>query len=1020
MSAFRQLQAHTGDLLFVARGPAFLALGLLVLLWIGISFHLQGEQLQAERGAILNSENLASAFEEHLSRSLNEIDRALKITRANYELDPDRFGFKDWLKTSQLFDDQTVQASIIGADGRIKQSTVDDPSAIGTDIGDREHFRVQVDAQSDELFISKPVRGRTTGKLSIQLSRRIANKDGSFAGVIVASLDPAYLARFYSSVDIGKYGFVRVLGTDGILRAAGGRSSLPLGANLFAGREFNPNKASGWYYTPSGLSDHIPRLVTFRAVRNYPLIITIGVSTQEVFSDVEANRRTYYLVALAVTLLVLTAAGFSIRWFLLRDRMAKDRQTQALRFDTVLRNMPLGVCMMDAQGCLAVCNEQFYRMYDLSADFVKPGTPFLELIRARKAAGTFAGDPQKFCRDVADQLNDGLLMKFSTPLEDGRIISVVNQPMKGGGWISIHEDTTEQTIAKKELEQTKTFLDSIIENVPAPIVVKSANTGTFILVNRAYEALVGVPRDHLIGKTVFDIFPADNAERISQTDRDAIHSKRPLTSEDHSLKTPRSGTRIISTNRLVVRDRDDKAEYLIIVIDDVTEKKKAYEKIAFMAHHDALTGLSNRAQFVEQLDRSLNNAPGSKQLAVHFLDLDLFKDVNDTLGHMIGDELLKVVAERLQGCIGASDTVARLGGDEFGIIQSAVEQPADMSLLADRIRTAIRAPYDLGGLNANVDVSIGIARAPSDGTTSAELIKRADLAVYRAKAEGRGAHRFFEPAMDAEMKARRRLENDLRAALINGDFRLFYQPIVSIASNGIVGFEALLRWPHPTLGLVPPSDFIPAAEETGLIVQLGEWVMRQACSDASHWPDNIKIAVNMSPTQFASQNLAQVVTSALATSHMAPDRLELEITEEVLLAHNNENIAVLNQLRQLGVQIVMDDFGTGYSSLNYLRSLPFDKIKIDRSFVRDLTDGDNLSFEIVRAVASLAAILKVPTTAEGIETEKQLQLVREAGCTQFQGYLFSTPKPFSEIIKLFPKLDRDVRYAAHKARLRRA
>ena len=988
-----------------------LGVTLIILLWTGVSFHLGGERREAERGAIQNSANLASAFEEHLSRSLNEIDRSLKIIRANYEQNPSAFDFKDWLKTSQLFDDQTVQASIIGADGRIKQSTVESRSAIGTDISDREHFRVHVQAQNDNLFISKPVIGRTTGKPSIQLTRRIVNKDGSFAGIIVASLDPSYLARFYSSVDLGRHGFVRVIGTDGILRAGGGGTSIPIGRDLSGGKEFKDyrNKPTGWYYSQSNLSDHIRRLVTYRAVRNYPLIITIGLSEGEVFAGVDANRRTYYLSAIAATLLILAAMGFGVRGRLLRNRMAKDREIQNLRFDTVLRNMPLGVCMVDSQERLAVCNEQYYRMYGVSADAVKPGTLFPDIIQHRKAAGTFNGDPEVFCRDVGEKVNDGLPIKFSTQLDDGRIVSVLIQPMKDGGWISIHEDATEQTIAKRESEQTKKFLDTIIENVPVAIVVKDIDSRKFVLVNRAYETLIGTARERLIGKTAFDVFSAKDAERIWESDSNAIRSNKQPIKNELPVETPANGSRIISTTRLVICDRAGESQYLITVIEDVTEKKKAYEKIAYMAHHDPLTGLPNRAQFAERLDEALNKASHRPQLAVLFLDLDLFKDVNDTLGHLVGDELLKEVAERLQKCVQAKDIVARLGGDEFAIVQNSVDQ-ADISMLAECIRSALKAPYDLGGLRAIVDVSIGIARSPNDGTTTAELIKRADLALYRAKSDGRGTYRLFEPEMDVIMKTRRKLEADLRDALVNGEFELFYQPIVAMKSNNIAGLEGLLRWHHPIRGMISPAEFIPAAEETGFIIPLGEWVIRQACSDASKWPDDIKIAVNLSPAQFASQNLVQVIVSALGASGVAPSRLELEITEEILLTHNKENLAVLNQLRQLGVQIVMDDFGTGYSSLNYLRSLPFDKIKIDRSFVNDLSDGNDLSLEIVRSVASLAHVLNVPTTAEGVDTEEQLRIVRSAGCTQFQGYLFGPPAPASEIVKLFPKLAK-TRYA---------
>ena len=379
--------------------------------------------------------------------------------------------------------------------------------------------------------------------------------------------------------------------------------------------------------------------------------------------------------------------------------------------------------------------------------------------------------------------------------------------------------------------------------------------------------------------------------------------------------------------------------------------------------------------------------------------MDHFKYVNDTLGHLAGDELLKAVADRLRGCVAETDVVARLGGDEFAIIHLELEGAEDAARLAERILATIKAPYQIGGLQATVDVSIGIARAPEGAIRSAELMKRADVALYRAKGDGRSVYRFFEPAMFAQVAARRALETDLRNGIARGEFQLLYQPVVNIETNRIVGLEGLLRWHHPDRGTISPAEFIPIAEETGLIVPLGEWVIRRACFDAASWPAEIKIAVNLSPAQFRNNDLAQVVINALAASGVAPHRLELEITEEMLLGHSGETLAVLEQLRMLGIKIVMDDFGTGYSSLNYLRLFPFDKIKIDRSF-NDLANGNELSLAIVQAVTRLAKVLEVPTTAEGIETKEQLELVRAAGCTEFQGYLFSKPRPVAEIIQL--------------------
>ena len=870
----------------VAQGSTLLSAMMIALVWAGVGFHLKVEYGDAERAAVQNSANLARAFEEHISRSLNEIDRSLKIIRSNYMLDPDGFNLRRWLNTSQLFDDQTLQVAIISPDGFIKQSNINSPTSVGTDLRDREHFTRFVNVDNDDLFISKPLIGRTTGKWSVQLAHRINSADGSFGGVVDASLDPNYLSRFYSSVDVGGDGYIRIVGTDGIIRAVGGHTSDALGkdlsrASLFTNLSKNP---MGWYYTESKVTDEIPRLVTYRSIKNYPLIVTIGLSTAELFSGVYAKQRWYNLIAIALTLVILGVNGFSVRGRLLREKMAEVLRLQNLRFNALLADMPLGVSMFDKSGCLAISNDRYFRMYRLPTGEIAPGTSLHEIIQRKKAGGTFLGDVDAFCDELAEQLDRGMLVRASADLDDGRVISSLSQPMEDGGWVSIHED--------------------------------------------------------------------------------------------------------------------------------ITDRKRAEEKIAYMAHHDPLTGLVNRARFADQLEELLASVDGGARLSVLFLDLDHFKFVNDTLGHLVGDELLKAVGERLRACVETMDIVARLGGDEFAIVHIEFEGAEDVSRLAERICSAIKVPYDLGGLQASVDVSIGIARAPTEAIRSAELMKRADVALYRAKGDGRSVYRFFEPGMFARIAARRALETDLRNGIARGEFQMFYQPVVNIEDNRIVGLEGLLRWHHPDRGTISPAEFIPVAEETGLIVPLGEWVIRQACSDAANWPSEIKIAVNLSPAQFRNHNLAQAVINALAASAVAPCRLELEITEEILLGQSRENLAVLEQLRKLGIQIVMDDFGIGYSSLNYLRLLPFDKIKIDRSFVNDLSNGNDLSLAIVQAVTRLARVLNVPTTAEGIETREQLELVRLAGCTEFQGFFFSKPKPAKEITQL---LQVDARAAAASA-----
>jgi len=433
---------------------------------------------------------------------------------------------------------------------------------------------------------------------------------------------------------------------------------------------------------------------------------------------------------------------------------------------------------------------------------------------------------------------------------------------------------------------------------------------------------------------------------------------------------------------------------------DITEQRRSEAKIAHLAHHDALTGLPNRVLLNQQLELALARAGRGEQIAAHFLDLDYFKNVNDTLGHAVGDKLLKMVAERLRMLSRDADIIARMGGDEFAILQAGITQLADAGSLALRVIEAVSRPYDIDGQLVNIGTSVGIALGPGDGLSPDILMRNADLALYQAKEDGRGAFRFFQPEMDAQMQERRAMEVDMRRALAANQFELHYQPIVNLTTNEITAFEALIRWRHSEKGLIPPGTFIPLAEEIGFILPLGEWVMRQATATAATWPAGVKVAVNLSPVQFRNPGLVQVIMSALAASGLPPERLEIEITETILLQNNETTLDILYQLRALGVMIAMDDFGTGYSSLSYLQSFPFDRIKIDRSFVKDIGDSVG-SINIVRAVVAMAKGLGMATTAEGVETEEQRDKVQSEGCTEMQGFLFSKPLPADEIEKLY-------------------
>jgi diguanylate cyclase (GGDEF)-like protein/PAS domain S-box-containing protein len=491
------------------------------------------------------------------------------------------------------------------------------------------------------------------------------------------------------------------------------------------------------------------------------------------------------------------------------------------------------------------------------------------------------------------------------------------------------------------------------------------------------------------------LLPEDLARVEAQVEAE-LTRQADMSELEYRFMHPERGLRHIETRSRVEYDDAGQPLRSFGVVIDVTERRQAEAQIAHLAHHDALTGLPNRILFAQRLDEALARAHRGEPFALVCLDLDRFKEINDTLGHPVGDALLRAVTARLQSVIRPTDTVARLGGDEFALIQTRLERPADATAFAARLLEALQEAFDLDGYHVAASASIGVAIAPADGVAAEALMRRADMALYAAKADGRGRFRLFERDMDADLQARRTLELDLRRALETQQFELFYQPVVAIATRTVCGFEALLRWHHPTRGLVPPDRFIPLAEATGLLVPIGAWVLRQACAEAARWPCGGRVAVNLSAVQFSGAPLVQTVRAALADSGLDPHRLELEITETAMLQDTEATLATLHDLKALGVTIAMDDFGTGYSSLSYLQRFPFDKVKIDRSFTTHLGDRRE-SAAIVGAVIDLCQSLEMRTTAEGVETECQFAALARAGCDEAQGFYFSPPRPAGEI-----------------------
>lgn len=552
-------------------------------------------------------------------------------------------------------------------------------------------------------------------------------------------------------------------------------------------------------------------------------------------------------------------------------------------------------------------------------------------------------------------------------------------------------DVTERKKAAGELQRTREFLDTIIENIPVTLFVKEPAEQRYILLNRAGEQLFGRPRDHVLGKTVHDLFNGVEANFAAAQEAELLRGDSRQIIGHEIMDTPHAGRRLLSINRMVIRDENRCPQYLLGVAEDITERQQAEEKIAFLAHHDALTGLPNRIAFMQHLTEHLAECENSqKSFSVLSVDLDRFKSANDLYGHPIGDLLLREVAQRLEKtAVGAF--VARLGGDEFMLLCPDTQQPAASEVLGERLQAAMTEEFELDGHRLRCGMSIGVAVYPTDGRNYQTLLANADAALYRAKAEGRDTVRFFEPEMDRRLRDRRALQNDLGNALRRGELSLHYQPQAKIDGE-IFGFEALLRWNHPTRGAVPPCVFIPLAEESNLIIEISEWVLSEACRVAASWDRPLTVAVNLSAVQFQRGDLPTLVQRILLETGLSPGRLELEITESVLIGDFLRVVGLLRRIKALGVKIAMDDFGTGYSSLSYLQAFPFDKIKIDRNFVANIGCNEQ-SNAIIRAVISLCRCLDIPVIAEGVETAEQRAFLVRENCNEIQGFLIGHPLP---------------------------
>jgi diguanylate cyclase (GGDEF)-like protein len=680
------------------------------------------------------------------------------------------------------------------------------------------------------------------------------------------------------------------------------------------------------------------------------------------------------------------------------DREVAQRRSAQARLADALQSSQEGVIVVDANNWVVLANAKAADLLGAPPDLLKPGVLLDQL-------EPVLPDSLEI-RDILMRHDVTLLATAEAQLADGRWLRISRSPTRDQGFIVFCTEISRLKLQEASLRDSNLLLDAALENMSQGLCLYDEQDRLQVANRRFYE-IFKLPRGKIKPgahyRQVLEYSVALN-NHVGKSVDQLMQEQREYLNEGvkgaHFIEL--GDGRVVSCDYSRTADGRWVATY-----EDVTERRQAEAKIMHMARHDALTNLPNRLLFHDKMQQALSYGDA---LAVLFLDLDRFKSVNDSLGHSVGDALLVAVTERLQKVVRGADTVARLGGDEFAIVQNGA-RPTDATELAGKIIEAVSQPFEVLGHQVNIGTSIGIAMAPSDGREPDQLLRNADMALYRAKAEGRGSYHFFQAEMDSQMQERRRLELDLRKALAADQFELHYQPLIDIATREVSGFEALVRWNHPERGLIPPNQFIPVAEDIGLIVQLGDWVLKQACHDAARWPGKLKVAVNLSAAQFRNPMLPLSVVSALAHSGLAATRLELEITETVLLQDDQSVLNALHEIRQLGVRICMDDFGTGYSSLSYLRSFPFDKIKIDRSFIKELGREENDCLAIIRAVTKLGASLGMITTAEGVETKEQLEILRAEGCTQAQGYLFSRPRPVAEIPALLRQLKPRVRAA---------
>jgi diguanylate cyclase (GGDEF)-like protein len=965
-----------------------------------------------QRSAVLaesrkETANLTSSLIQHAELTFRTADALLIgiVERVEHEsLGPEsRQRLRAWFVQEIQHSSQFVNFSVVDADGAMIVSSTGDNLGQFTD---REYFSYHRTHEADEIHIGAPIKGRAVDGWLIPVSRRFNRPDGSFGGVAVAAVDPKYFQDIYDRLDLGPNTVVLLASLNGKQLVRRPFAEVNVGRDMSRTQLFGQLKqAPKASHEIVSVTDGLRRLNSYEQGHTYPLVVAVAADMDGLLAPWKQAAVSRLLEVAAIAIFVLFMGAFV--WRATRRLAANSIKLHETndRFDVALANMSNGLSTFDGDGNLLVWNDRYLELYEMSPDVVQRGAHITTIVEHRKQAGNLELDVETYVGGFRQMLTDTGRSTTTSRLKNGRTISVVNTATADGGWVAIHEDITERVHHEEalfqqatELARTNMRFDAALSNMSHGISMFDRDK-RLVVWNQRYAEIYQLPQNLLeTGTDVNAVFTYLVARGILKggTDRAAIEKKLEA-ADQYSTNTQR--VEEFSDGRLILVSRQPMAEGgWVSTHEDITERLRAEAEIVHLARHDVLTGLANRAEFnakLEEASKRLKRNGGS--VTVMMLDLDKFKAVNDTLGHPAGDQLLVEVGRRLQSTIRETDVLARLGGDEFAIIQEGgANQHEGAIALALRIISAISQPFDLNGHEAGVGASIGIALAPENGVEPEELLKSADLALYDAKASGRNDFRIYHPTMLEIAHTQRSAESDLRDAIARQQFELHYQPVVDVKTRRLCGVEALIRWRHPTRGLISPDQFIPLAEATGLIVPLGEWILQRACADAASWPAHVKIAVNISAVQFKKGNLFDVILCTLVETGLAPERLELEITETSLLENQEAHLATIRQLKNLGISMALDDFGSGYSSVTYLTSFPFDKIKIDKAFTQGVLARRDCA-AVVSAVLALAQGLGTITTVEGVETEQQFEYMRLAGVNLAQGYLFGRPVPLSQL-----------------------